>query len=208
MRFTLFIISVLFSYIFYEFYIFSSWKNIFSEKLLNPTQLETLTWNLLLETFLFLIFWVLFVIYFSPLKKEKINNNKTFYILFYLIFLFLFFFKIYYLDNFIIFAILFFLFWDLSFNFLSKLEFFTEQKKNLRYFWLVLNYISSLVSIFYILNIRFSIFLFLILIFSMFFNFFIHKKYTNYVSLFLSIWILIFLLYFFIFKILYSLIIL
>lgn len=204
MRFILFTISVLFSYVFYEFYIFSSWKNIFSEKLLNPTQLETLTWNLLLETFLFLIFWILFIIYFSPLKKEKIDNNKTFYILFYLIFLFLFFFKIYYLDNFIIFAIILFLFWDLSFNFISKIEFFAEQKKNLRYFWLVLNYISSLVSIFYILNIKFSIFLFLILIFSLFFNFFIHKKYTNYVSLFLSIWILIFLLYFFIFKILYS----
>lgn len=205
MRLLLFCISILFSGIFYTFFNLSRWKNIFWWEILAPVELELLSSNLLIEVFVFLLLSLFFIFYFSPLHTNtKINlwdKLKVLYILFYFFLFFSYFFGIFSSDIFILFTIILFSFWDFCFTILSKMEYFNKQKIWLRYFWLSLNYISIFVSLYYIFNIKLSFLLIWILVFSAIFNYFVHKAYTNYVSLMMSIWISIFLLYFLIIQI-------
>ncbi len=207
MRLLLFFISALFSYIFYVFYNLSKWKNLFWWEVLSSLKLESLSWNLLLESIMFFVIWIIFIFYFSPKPSKNSNyaneNIKLLYIFFYITLCFTYFLWVFNIDFFILSTIIIFIFWDISFNILSNLKYFERQKLWLRYFWLFLNYTSVFVSLYYIFNINFSIFLIIILVFSVFFNFFIHKKYINYISLFVSILIFIFLLYFFVLQIYY-----
>ncbi len=200
MRLLLFLISALFSYIFYVFYNLSKWKDLFWHWVLSSTKIESFSWNLLLETVIFFTIWVFFVLYFSPKSDKKsisLNENiKTLYIFFYIILLSMYFLWIFKIDFFVFSTIVFFIFWDVSFNILSNLNYFDRQKIWLRYFWLTINYITIFISLYYIFNIHPSIFLIVILVFSAFFNYFVHKKYTNYISLSMSILIFIFLLFF------------
>lgn len=208
MRFLLFFICFLFSTIFFVFHHISLWKDFFWFKL-KKIALETFSWNLLFESFIFLLIWIFFVVYFSPNLKpnfilDKVEKNKkNFYIIYYiLLFLFIFSWKIFY-DTFVLFSIIFFIFSDLSFNILSNLNNLKEQKENLRYFWLFLNFSSSFISLYYIFNFDFSIILFLILIFNLFFNYFIYQKYKNIACLTVVYTIIIFVLLFFILKLYY-----
>lgn len=208
MRLLLFFICFLFWFIFYIFYNLENWKDIF-EKAINKVSLESISWNLLIEALIFIMFAFIFLLYFSPslksndiLKKAE-KDIKIYYIIFYLVFISLFLsWKIFY-DTFILFWIIFFVFSDISFNHISNISYFKEQKENLRYFWLFLNFWSSFVSLYYIFNFEFSIFLFLILFFNIIFNYFIYKKYKNIACQLSYIVIIIFLLFFLILRLYY-----
>lgn len=209
MRLLLFLISGFFSIIFYAFYNFSNGKDFYSIKNIPKVNFDSLSWNLLFESVVFLFLAFLFFIYFSPIIKpkiilEKVEKNKlTYYILFYTLFFLAFVSQKIFFDTFILFWIIFFIFSDFTFNFLSNLNYFKEQKENLRYFWLFLNFWSSFISIYYLFNFQFSLFLFLILIFNLFFYYFLNKKYENIACLWAFYTIIIFLLLFLILKLYY-----
>lgn len=205
MRFLLFLVSLIFSFIFYSFYLLSSWKSFFWENINYEYYFDSLSWNLLIESIVFLFFWVVFLFSFTSYKtndlNNKINYNVILYIFYYLFLILPIYFNIFYF-NFTLFSILiFFIFWDIVFKFISNLIIFKDQKINLRYFWLILNYLSFISSFFYLFIIDFSYYIFLIIAYSILFNFYIHKKYTNYISLLLSIFGALFFLYFLFLKI-------
>lgn len=208
MRLLIFFVCFLFSFIFYAFYHINSWQRFFWYRL-DRIRLESLTWNLMIETSLFILFWILLILYFSPNLKpnfiiEKVEKNKkNFYIWFYfLIFLSLISWKIY-LDIFVLFWLIFLIFSDFCFNYLSNIDYFKEQKENLRYFWLFLNIWAVFIWLYYIFNFNFSLILILVLIFSTFFNYFIYKRYKNILCLWVVYTIIIFILLFLILKLYY-----
>ena len=207
MRLLLFFICFLFSFIFYFFHSLQLWKDVFW-KSLTKLHIVPLSWNLLIESSFFMVLGIIFFIYFTPKSNFEFfknlfkNYSRQIYIFFYVIFFWLLFSGRIFYDSFILFWIIFFLFSDFSFNYLSNLSYFREQKVNLRYFWLFLNYASSFISIYYIYNINFSVLLLFVLFFNLFFNHNIYKKYWNYASAFVY-YVIIFLLLFFLFFRLY-----
>lgn len=204
MRLLLFLLSLIFSFIFYSFYLLSVWKSFFWNDINYKYFFDSISPSLLIESIVFLILWIIFLFSFTSYKSKidnKINYNVILYILFYLFLLTPIYFNIFEF-NFTIFSILsFFIFWDIAFKFLSNLDLFKEQKLNLRYFWLVLNYIAFISSFIYLFIIDFSYYIFLIISYSILFNYQIHKNYTNYISLLLSILGSIFFVYFLFLKI-------
>lgn len=211
MRLLLFFISLFFSLIFYWFYHITNWLNFYWLKNLWILRIESLSWNLLIETFIFLFFWVILFLYFSPDLKldrlsEKIlwNLKKSYFIFYFLLIISIFSGRFHY-DTFVLFSIIFFIFSDICFNFLSNLPYFKEQKNNLRYFWLFLNFSSTFISLYYLFNLWFSLFLVLILGFNVFFNYIIYKKYWNIASKLAYLSIIIFVLLFLIFRVLFVL---
>lgn len=210
MRLLLFFISFLFSFIFYIFHNLENWKDILG-KSINKIPIDSLSSNLLIESFFFIIIWIIFFIYFTPNFKidnfyEKIKDKiKIYYSLFYIIFILLFISNKVFYDTFILFWVIFFIFSDISFNHISNLSYFKEQKENLRYFWLILNFSSSFISLYYIFNFEFSILLLFILIFNIIFNFLIYKKYKNIACQLSYMTIVIFLLFFLFLKLYYFL---
>jgi hypothetical protein len=202
MRFLLFLISFVFSFIFYVFYLLSKWENIFWEQILNVGNVVWVSWNLLIESSVFIVVWVVFIILFSPLNQDRKSINKEIFynVLFYIFLLAPLYFQIFSVNKMIIILIIIFIFWDICFRVLSNVSIFVKQKIKLRYFWLALNYLIVVSSLFYIFLINFSYYLFLISIFNIVFNFKVHKKYWNYISIALSISIIITLLFYLILK--------
>lgn len=198
MRLLLFLVSFLFSIIFYWFYNLTQWKNILWNEMYKLS-LDSISWNLLIETIIFLSIWIIFIFYFTPLNTDKalwVNKTSFFYFIFYTFLLTPIFFSIISL-NFIIWIFIFiFIFWDILFSYLSNLEKFSSDKLKFRFLGLIVNYLSAILSTFYIFILDFSYYLFLIILFSIFFNIEIHKRYTNYPSLFLSIILIILLIYY------------
>lgn len=200
MKFLLFFVSVVFSYIFYIFYNLWKWVDIFWSKINNPYEIQSLSWNLLIESFIFFLLWIIFLYTFSNLKNtktDKIKNLKieVFYFLFYINIVF---FVFFYSNNinFFLFTILFlFIIGDMLFNHVSNISSLSIHKIKLRYIWLITNYITSLLLIFYTIKNWLSIIPFYLFIFNIIFNILVHKKYTNYISLIVSILIWLFLLY-------------
>ena len=203
MRLLFFFVSFIFSFIFYSFYLLTKWKNFLGEQAFYNLKIESLSSNLLIESIFFLVIWFIFIVYFTSYKENKIQNfyNKILYLLYYFLLItpfYLSFFK----PDFIIFTfIIIFIFWDLIFNYISNLNYFKFEKVKLRYFWLILNYLVFISSLVYIFIVEFSYYIILIIIYSIFFNYFIHKKYSNYISLFLSILWFLLLIYFLFLKI-------
>ncbi len=209
MRLLLFFVSALFSFIFYSFYNLTQWKSIFLQEnySLEVKNLLTLLWIesslwLLFFSICFLVIWIFFVVYFTPIetntKKIKIDKTKLYYSFFYVFLLTPVYFWIFNNSKIVLFFVLIFIIWDFCFNHLPKISFFKKYKLNLKYYWLFINYIIVICSIFHIFILDFSYFLFLILIYSIIFNYNIHKKYINYVSLFFSI-IITFFIFFYLF---------
>lgn len=210
MRLLLFFICMLFSGIFYVANHINSWKKLFWYTF-DRIRLESFTWNLMIESFIFLALGIFFVFYFTPNLKvdfifEKVEKYFKYYYFWYFIlfWILLFSWKIFY-DMFVLFWIIFFIFSNISFYLVSNLEYFREQKENLRYFWLFLNFASSFISIYYIFNFEFSLLLILVLIFNLFFYYSIFKKYWNIACLWAYYVIIIFCLLFLILKIYYLL---
>jgi hypothetical protein len=137
--------------------------------------------------------WIIFLFSFSSLDKDwKYIKKESFYsVIFYLILLIPFSFSLFWVNKSIIFLIIVFILGDFLFRILSNIPIFSEKKINIRYFWLILNYVSTLTSLLYIVFINFSYYAILICLFNIIFNYQVHKKYWNYVSLFLSILVII-----------------
>lgn len=200
MKFLLFFVSFIFSIIFYIFYNLTIKKDILWNTISNSIELLSFSWNLLIESFLFIFIGIIFIYLFSDLKYKwntKIGNYKIeiLYFLFYIFSIF----YIYFINNwfsfYITIIIIFFILSDILFNHISNIIFFKKHKENLKYLWLILNYISSLLSIYYIFNNSIEFIPFIILIFNIIFNILIHKNYINYISLLLSIFTILFLFY-------------
>lgn len=198
MSFLLFFISFVFSFIFYIFYCISEKKDIFLNEKMNSFSIISLSWDLLIESFLFFLIWLILLYSFSSFKEKTethITNHKIgfFYFLYYLVLIFfvIIFFKD--LHFHIILMIVLFIISDVTFWLISNFSFLSKYKITLKYFSLILNYIVSIIWIIYIfqnwLFLWVSLIVLIILIHNIFFNFFIHKNYTNYISLFF--WIII-----------------
>ncbi len=200
MKFLLFLVSIIFSIIFYIFYWLSVWKDIFWNNISNSFELHSFSWNLLIESFIFLFIGILFLYFFSDMKEKWTNKLSSYkieilYFIFYTIFMYCIYFYNNTLNFYIITISILFILSDLLFNHISNIPSLNKYKINLKYFWIILNYIVSIVAIIYIYNIWNSLILFLILGFNVVFNILIHKNYTNYISLLISTLIILFLFY-------------
>ncbi len=228
MRFLLFFVSLVFAAIFYAFNIASEWTNIFDLGIVKQEQntwtwqvvvdnieavnIQSLSWNLLIESFTFFVIWLVFIYIFSVIKtqKKKIKEEKTVktnkksfnfkkykkqinYSVFYIILIWLILFS--QIDKITIIFVVLFILSDLLFNHISKIESLNKYKIKMRYVWLILNYIVSVYFIFFIIKNEITLVSALILLFNIIFNIIVHKKYINYISLFVSIVLTIFLLY-------------
>jgi hypothetical protein len=216
MKFLLFFVSFIYSIIFYSFHNLSKWKNIFWHNIQYSTWVTTpnafgntvqenlvassFSWNLLIESFIFLFIWIIFLYIFSDLKsrwQSKLVNYKII-ILYFLYYIFLIFYVYFYSKNlslYYIILIIIFIFFDSIFNHISQLSAFKRHKINLKYVWLIANYITTFISIYYINKEWIHFITFYILLFNIFFNILVHKKYINYISLFISIVSILFLIY-------------
>lgn len=200
MKFLLFFVSILFSLIFYIFYSFSIWKDIFGKNIGNTYNFDSFSWNLLVESFIFLLIWIIFLYIFSDLKwkwSDKLKNYKTEII--YFIFYIILFFQIYFFNEniglFSIIILIIFIIWDILFNHISNITSLNKQKEKIRYSWLLINYLVSYLSLFLIYKEKLTFIPLYIILFSIIFNILVHKKYTNYISLVHSIILICFLLY-------------
>lgn len=203
MRLLLFFVSFIFSFIFYSFYLLTKWKNFLWEQAFYNLKIESLSSNLLIESIFFLVIWFIFIVYFTWYKENKIQAfyNKILYFIYYFLLITPFYLG-FFSPDFIIFTfIVIFIFWDIVFNYISNLKYFNHERLKLRYFWLVLNYLVFISSFVYLFLVDFSYYIVLIIIYSIVFNFFIHKKYSNYISLSLSILWCLMLIYFLFLKI-------
>jgi len=192
MKFLLFFVSTLFSLIFYTFYNLTLWKNLLWKEIQNKVSLDSFSWNLLIESFLFFFIWIIFIYAFSGFnskKQTKIITNKLeiLYFIYYSIFIFYIFFLNSWLNFFSISLILLLIISDILFNHLSNFHRFINFKIIFRYVWLIINYIITFISIYYIYKNWLSFIPFYILFYNIIFNFIVHKKFTNYISLFVSI---------------------
>lgn len=200
MKFLLFFISVIFSFIFYAFFNLSKWKDIFLQQVNNPVNFLSFSWNLLIESFIFLFLWLFFVYFFSDLKSRWNQifweyKSEIFYFLFYISIIYNIYFISNWLNSFLIILMFLFLFSDICFNYISYIKKLKNYRVKLRYVWLLTNYIVTILLFFYIIKNWTSFIPNLMLFFNFVFNFRVHKKYTNIVSLLFSIIIIIFLLY-------------
>jgi hypothetical protein len=71
MNLLIFLVSVIFYLIFYFFYIASNNKNIFGYDFSSDIYFSSLSWNLIVESILFIILWVSFYMYFSDFSFKK-----------------------------------------------------------------------------------------------------------------------------------------
>lgn len=81
MSFLLFFISILFSSIFYFFYVLSKKEIVFSALDFPVNQFVSLSWNLLIESWFFFIIWIIFLIIFTSFlnkKKDVLYNPYVF----------------------------------------------------------------------------------------------------------------------------------
>lgn len=208
MKFLLFFVSICFSLIFYIFSNFAKWRDLLGNKINNSIDLVWISPNLLIESFIFFLIGIIFLYIFSKSKSTSQSTLLTYkleisYFIFYVLLIFYLYFFNKWFDNYLLIIMLFFILSDILFNYISNISYFLKKKIYLKYVWLILNYISSFSAIYYIFINWVDYILLFILIFNIIFNILIHKRYTNYISLFVSIGTIIFLLfnlYFFIFK--------
>jgi len=203
MRLLLFFVSFIFSFIFYNFYLLSNWLNIFWDSTFYNLEVKSIFWNLLIESVFFIMIWIIFILSFTSYdeKNKWLDYKKIIYMIFYIFLLFPFYFKFFEVNNTIFIFVIMFIFWDISFKYISNIKHFQNQKINLRYFGLILNYLVFISANAYFYIVDFSYFLASIIIYSIVFNFNVHKNYTNYISLFLSIISSLFLIYYLFLKI-------
>lgn len=206
MRLLLFFVSFTFSFIFYIFYNLNKSKNIFWDKILSNFDSNWLFWNFLYESFIFFIISIIFLFYFSPRSWEKsifLDKYKILFLIFYTLIAFLFYFTNIFYNKFIIITLVLFFIWDILFKFISNINrsYFKNNKYKIRFLWIILNYISIIFSFYYLFYKDFYVYLFLISIYSIVFNYQVHKQYTNYISLTISFLLSMFLFYIFILEI-------
>lgn len=133
-------------------------------------------------------------------KKDMFDHVTLIHFSSYIFSVFLFYFYFYLLHQNLIFWVSFIatLFGMIWFEILPKINFLKKDKIVLRYIGIIFTYIGIIFGIIY-LSFNFSFIILGILILQTFYNLYIHKKYTNYVSLFLWVMLFFYVLYYSIF---------
>ena len=181
--------TILFSmvYIFYYIYSFLFGKVLFIE-------ID------FINSFLILIFFILTIYSDNFLLKKPFSDKALTLYFFIYLFLFSSFYLFFISGNLsFTFALLGFIFSLFCFYLVPKLELFKYSIIPLRYFSLIFSYTGIIFSIIYGQSNGFWIITLFILFFSLLFNFSVHRKFINFVSLvmsFLSFWIFAFTFYF------------
>ena len=198
MRLLLFLISLFFSLIFYSFSLLFKGKSLLWNEIKIPSiTFNSISWNFLAESMIFLSIWIIFVLIFTPLSKDyKWYDKKTLYSsLLYLILFIPIFFWFFDFNKLILSIIIIFSFWDISFNIISNLKWLKDQKLKIRYMGLVLNYLTVILSIIYLNYSWNSFYILVILFYSMVFNLDLYKNYKNYISFLFSLILFVYLSY-------------
>ena len=222
MNYLLFFITSIFSFIFYVFYKLNNWEDIFWNQLFQTKNFLSLSWNLLIESFLFLLIAFLLFFYFSnnvfsklffsKKVEEKLEQEELEDFLWE---------EEFYEKN----------YWNqhiskkdqLELNKNSNKKLFNISEENIYLFriaafitqyifiiiWITFlynnfwnlekNILNNLFSDFFTINtLIFILYLIIILLLtvSIFINFNIHKKFQNYISLFFSVGVFVFILNF------------
>jgi len=203
MKYILSFVSLLFWIIFYFFYILNSSNNIFWHDIINNFALLGFMPNLIIYPIIFLFLSLFFYINFSNKIKEKINAKDNYIkILFFIIIILSFLLKDIIFNNFVLFlGIYFFIFSNFIYAFLFNTK---KYLKKIRAIWIISNYLSIILIIIYWFTKQINIFIFIILIYWIFFNFDINKRFSNLISLIFSILSLVLAIYF-IFILIYDL---
>lgn len=180
--------SVLFSftYIFAYFYIIITGKNLF--------------WYIdFLNSFLIIFSFCLFLYFDKEINKlKKFDEMMILNLSFYVFFVFLFYFYHYIFKENLLYWLSFLttLFWIVWFEALPRIDILKNNKLILKYFWIFFSYFWILFSVIYLLAFWFSYLIFFVLFSQIIYNFFIHKKYVNFVSFWIWTFLVIFLIYF------------
>lgn len=136
------------------------------------------------------------------LNKDFADSSLIFYFFIYIFWFLYFYLKGLSHSSYIISLLSFFLSFYLH-HFLVKINFFSNNIITLKYLSVLFSYISSISWIIYSLKYESSIVILIIIFYSFLFNFFIHNKHQNYISLLFSLFNLTFLFYYIFFKYFY-----
>ncbi len=130
-------------------------------------------------------------------KKESFDNSILIHFSIYIFVVFLFYFYSYLFHQNLLFWTSFIatLFWIIWLEFLPKIQLLKKDTLILRYIWIILTYIWIIFWVIY-LCFSYSFIILVILTIQIFYNLYIHKKYSNYISLFLWIFLLFFVIYY------------
>lgn len=151
-----------------------------------------------------LVFFVLSIYnYKTVLKKESSDSPLISYLFVYIYCLIAFYTKDLLWNNFIVISFAWFLLSVFIYFFLLKTKFFNKNKNTLKYLSIIFLYISIISSSIYLVSNGPMYSLLLIMIYWLFFNFYIHKNYQNYISFFFSIYSSIFIIYYIFFNFFY-----
>ena len=186
--------TILFSlaYIWSYIYIFLTGNNFF-------TFIDLLNSIFILAFFILSISWERYILR---------NSDSDKWLLIYL-FIYWFLFVSFYLHYLIssvglIFSLTSFLFFLLIFSLAIKISFFQNNRRLLKYLGLIFLYLSCLFAILFTMKNGMNIFIFLIIAYGVVFNFDVHNKFQNYVSLCFSFLGSFFLIYFLFFQYFYT----
>lgn len=185
--------TILFSlaYIWSYIYIFLTGNNFF-------------TFIDLLNSLFILIFFILSISWDRYILRNSDSDKWLLIYLFVYWFLFISFYLYYIIESVsLIFSLTSFLFFLLIFSLAIKVSFFQNNRKLLKYLGLIFLYLSCIFAMIFTLKNGMNIFVFLILGYGIAFNFDVHNKFQNYISLFFSFLWSFFLFYFIFFRYFY-----
>ncbi len=148
----------------------------------------------------FLILWIFpILLYYEKnlLKKENFDHSLLIHFSLYIFSFILFYFYYYLFHQNLLFwmSVISTLLWIIWFEYLPKIKLFERDKIMLRYIGIIFTYMGIILWIIYQFF-WFSLFLFCTLLLQAGYNIFIHKKYTNYISLFLGIFVSLYLIFY------------
>ena len=179
------------------------WDSIFFWKINNPIQFDTIFLKPGIISIIFIIIWIIFLLFFSDFKKnnnkEKISFKELLNILYNNILSFIFLLIsplwLYYYFNTLQLGhkylfIIYFIFSILFYFILINIKYFKNKKDYriiVKYLSLIFIYLSTVFWILYILKQWNNSIIYIIITYSLCFNFYIHLKFKNFISLLFSI---------------------
>lgn len=191
-----------FSYIVYFLFSFITWEPYLSTQIINVFSLFTVNLAVIwfLNNVLILVSFILNISY--DKTKSWYDNLNIFYLFFYLFISIIFYFHFYILNHLNISSI-FFTIWIFSiwfsyliFDYFTKLKMFKNKILILKLFSIIFLYVWVLFSIIYLSFNEISYLVLISLLFSTFFNYYIHRKLENYISFIISIFSFFYIFYY------------
>ena len=155
----------------------------------------------LLNSFLIFFFFIISIYFDKKILKKEVSDTWliSYFFLYGFLFSSFYFYQAFPNTSFIFSVNLFFLSMFI-FHFITKLSFFTNSNLVLKYIWLIFNYFSIVFAIYFTLNYSLNLIIFFVLIYSIWFNFSVHRSFENYICLFFSSWTLVFIIYYLFFN--------